>query len=343
MALGALPKRKRPEVIRRIGLLKTAAIGDTALLSVITRDIAHAFPEAELVLVTGEDNAGVAPLLRPAVTRHVRISTVQPLAAIRTLRAERFDVIADCGSWPRIDAVLTALSGARWRLGFRTRKQHRHYAYDVSVPHSAELHELANYRMLVEALGVRGGSAPRLLAPKSLPTERLPASPFLVFHPWAGGFRGELREWPERRWVELAGRLAHLGRILITGSAAEADRSAGLARRMADAGADHAESVAGRYSLSELADVLSTASLVVSVNTGVMHLAALLGAPTLSLNGPTNERRWGPVGERVVSVNPSVSGCGYLDLGFEYDGQRTDCMEHIAVNDVEAAVRQLVS
>jgi heptosyltransferase-3 len=101
--------------------------------------------------------------------------------------------------------------------------------------------------------------------------------------------------------------------------------------------------VAGRYAPRELAGVLREASCVVSVNTGVMHLAATVGAPTIALNGPTSELRWGPVGRRAVSVNSALPGCGYLNLGFEYDQGRADCMEGISVERVVETVQRLSS
>jgi len=63
---------------------------------------------------------------------------------------------------------------------------------------------------------------------------------------------------------------------------------------------------AGSLSLLELADVLAAADAVVSVNTGVMHLAAEVGARTVSLEGPTSAARWAPVGPRVRSVESAV-------------------------------------
>jgi ADP-heptose:LPS heptosyltransferase len=77
------------------------------------------------------------------------------------------------------------------------------------------------------------------------------------------------------------------------------------------------------------------------VNTGVMHLAAATGATTVALNGPTSEARWGPIGERAVSVNSDLPGCGYLNLGFEYDRGRPDCMRAISVDRVTEAVLAL--
>jgi lipopolysaccharide heptosyltransferase III len=103
-------------------------------------------------------------------------------------------------------------------------------------------------------------------------------------------------------------------------------------------------SAAGRFTIREVLDVLARSRNVVSVNTGTMHLAAAVGAraPTVALNGPTAERRWGPLGERSRSVNSTYEGCGYLHLGSEYDDRRQDCMLGISVEQVLDATRTLL-
>jgi ADP-heptose:LPS heptosyltransferase len=68
-----------------------------------------------------------------------------------------------------------------------------------------------------------------------------------------------------------------------------------------------------------------------------MHLAAVLGTPTVSINGPNRNGRWGPMGVCAVGVEAPGEGCGYLHLGFEFDGKSLDCMERISVERVLAA------
>ena len=92
-----------------------------------------------------------------------------------------------------------------------------------------------------------------------------------------------------------------------------------------------------------LTHVLRRARLLVSVNTGVMHLAAIAAAPVIAINGPNRNGRWGPVGPLAVGVEAPGEGCGYLHLGFNFDGQPTDCMERISVDQVFAAAQQLLA
>ena len=323
-----------------MGLLKTAAIGDTTLLSAVVRDIA-ATPSVELVLFVGRDNAGVAELIegpRSVVT----LPVTRPWAGARLLRRHQLDLLIDCGAWPRVDAVLTALSGARTTAGFRTAGQGRHFAYDVAVQHRGDLHELENYRRLVAAAGFRTRHAPALRVPPLAHPDWLPPQPYAVCHLWPGGTGSVHREWPLDRWRALIERIVADGtNVVLTGGLSDVHRAREAHASLAHLGA-RVVNAAGALSLVSLAGVLRRSRLVVSVNTGVMHVAAVLGAPTISLDGPTDSARWGPVGARARSVRSSLPGCGYLDLGWEYDGQRTDCMQGIAVEDVLQAATELL-
>ena len=344
-AFAAQPKRSRPmpHTIRRVGLLKTAAIGDTLLLAGFLDDLRCAFPDAKLVMITGTDNAAAGRLLPARADEHIMISPRSPASAIRSVRAARLDVIIDFGSWPRFDALLAATSRARFRLGFHTSGQYRHFGYDVTVPHSNTVHERENYRKLLAALGVEARTPAAIERPRVLSTDRYPPSPYAVFHPWAGGYRHEVKEWQPARWVELGGALRARGfHVVLSGGPGERAPAAELANAFRAAGVD-AIDVSGALGLAELADVLAGSDVVVSVNTGIMHMAGLLGARTVGLHGPTSAVRWGPLGARVRSVISTMTGCPYLNLGFEYAGHRTDCMDGISVEAVLAAIDELVS
>ena len=92
-----------------------------------------------------------------------------------------------------------------------------------------------------------------------------------------------------------------------------------------------------------LTHLLRRARIVVTVNTGVMHLAAIAGARTVAINGPNRNGRWGPVGPRAVGVEAPGSGCGFLHLGFNFHGNPRDCMERISVDAVFAACQALLA
>jgi ADP-heptose:LPS heptosyltransferase len=331
LALAAARRRRRfPVGWRRLAILKTAAIGDTLLLSPVLADLRGAHPDREIRVFLGPSNAAMATYLGGLPSEVLPIG--DPLGSLRRLRAFHPDVVVDFEPWARINAMLAALSGA-WCAGFATPGQPRHFAFDRAVPHARGCHEIWNYRRLAGTLGIASRSLPRLRVEEANPVE--PGPPYAVLHAWSGGFMGERKEWPAERWVELARRLRGRGlRVALTGAGADVERS----RRLAEAIGEGCVVLAGRTTLGQTAAALRGSAVVVSVNTGVMHLAAAVGARVVALNGPVPTLRWGALGARAQNLEPEVQGCGFLHLGFEYAGQRTDCMELTDLERVWRAV-----
>ena len=324
-----------------IGLMVTAAIGDTILLSGVISDLRKHFPDKEIVLFTTESNYEIGQLLS-GPDQVVKLSSRNPFRAIRGMRAKKVDVLCDFGPWQRLNALYSRLSGARFSVGFRTPAQYRHYGYDQVVDHSAQVHEIENYRALVRTLGVESTSLPEIKVSAPL-VEELKPKTYVVFHAWAGGYKSHLREWPERYWLELGEKVISLGfGVVLTGAGYSAGRTEELCSKLTSRCKGGVINLAGRITLSQTARVLENASAVVSVNTGTMHLAAAAGALVLGLNGPTSAQRWGPLGERAVSINAEGEGCGYLNLGFEYRKHREDCMELITPQGIFSLLQELL-
>ncbi len=347
----ALLHRRRSrsgETPQKIGVLCSPALGDTLLFSAALQDLRAGFPGAEIVHCCMPPNRAAAELI-PGADRRLLIDLTRPDRSLRLLRAERFDLFVDYSSWQRLTAFLTLFSGARFTAGFHTPGMYRSRGYDVTVEHRRDLHEVDNFRALTRAFGVVAGNIPAL-AP--LPAQDLDAiwphafaDPVILFHLWPSGARAWLREWPEERWLALAAELRHLlpGAVFgITGTLAELPRTEPFIRSMAEAGFQTHPVLA---TFTQLAALMQRAALVVSVNTGVMHLAAIAGAPTVSINGPNGNGRWGPAPgtPRAIGVEAPGEGCGFLHLGFDFEGNPTDCMERITVEMVFSACKDVLT
>jgi len=328
-------RRTVPADWRTVGLFVTSGIGDTVVATGVMRDLRAARPDVRIVLFVTANNASFAKTLAiPDAV--VELPVRQVPTAVQMVRAEQCDVVIDLSAWRRYDAVLAALSGARATVGRRTPGQHRDSAYDIAIAHRRD-HELDNDRRLVSALGLSDAqliSAPLLELPAGVP--RPLAAPYVVLHLWPGGANFEERSWPVDRWRELAEAMNARGLdIVLTGGPGDVDVCTRLARRWSESGL-RARSVAGA-DWPETFAWLGFAAGVVSVNTGIMHVAAALGAPTVALNGPTSAARWAPIGPHTRCVASPVVPDGYLDLGFERDPRFTDCMEAITVDAVVSA------
>jgi ADP-heptose:LPS heptosyltransferase len=139
-------------------------------------------------------------------------------------------------------------------------------------------------------------------------------APVLLLHPGSGG---RAKCWPPERFAELAGRfMANGWRALVIEGPADASAAAAL---LASLAAPRAELLAG-LTLPQLAALLAhsqrggPAALYVGNDSGVSHLSALLGVPTLALFGPTAPAIWAPRGPRARVVLAGAAASAGLAL-----------------------------
>ena len=129
---------------------------------------------------------------------------------------------------------------------------------------------------------------------------RRPGLPVVALEP--GGAYGVAKRWPADRYAALAGRLAREGRadVVLVGTKDMADLHATI---VAQAGAGAAViSAAGATDLPQLAALLARCRLLVTNDTGPMHLAAAVGTPVLALFGSTDPAGCGPMGRAPATV-----------------------------------------
>jgi len=315
-------------------------LGDTLLFSGPLQDLRAACPQAHIVHICMKQNLAAAEII-PGADERILVNLISPVETIAKIRAQRFDILLDFSSWQRLTALYTIVSGAGFTVGFSTPGQYRSRGYDRTVEHTRDRHELDNLRALLYDCGLfpnlPAPHAPSVVIPDTTPVPFADEPDIVVFHPWASGQRFWLREWPKARWFALAQRLNRPETLfVITGGPSDVPRMTPFVKRLRSVGLRVAPFVSpdGFHSLTRL---LLRARLVASVNTGVMHLAAIVGAPTVSLNGPTAEHRWGARGPRVANVQPADGSGGYLHLGFEFDGQPRDIIERIKLDQVAEA------
>ena len=327
-------KRELPEKLETIGLLRTAAIGDTVLISGVIADLRIAFPRASLIFFAGPSNFEIAGML-DGIDSVVQVPIGNLVAGVRAVRSVPVDVMFDFGQWPRLEALFALVSNASFTVGFETASQHRHYGYDRTVEHSTEIHEIQNFRRLVEVLGIETGSAPVL---KSPPNGHASTENYAVFHLWPGGRRRKLKQWPREKWVQLIEEFVGWGlNVVLTGATSDNRGNEEIIHRMQPRARRFVRNAAG-MSLQDTAATLAASRLVVSVDTGE-HMAAALGAPLVALYGPSSSRRWGPVSTNAIAVESPLSGCGYINLGWESVSPPPACMECIRFETVRDACR----
>ncbi|MBU2867478.1 glycosyltransferase family 9 protein [Pacificibacter marinus] len=335
-------KKSLPTQPAKIGVMCFGALGDLLLLSAIIPDLQVAYPEAEILILGSGTNKSIAPML-PA-SNFIELPVKRPDQALRILRGLNLDIIIDSTQWAKLPALLCAGSRA-FTVGFNTAGQHKHFAYDVIVEHCNDRHEMQNFRALAAVVGPVTDTTPVLLVSdeaKAKVSSMLP-NRFAVLHAWPSGARAELKEWPIENWGALAHHLhqTHGLDIVLTGAPVDEPKSTALAKEIGEA--SWLIDTTGKFRLSETVAVLENAVITVSVNTGIMHMAATFDVPLVGLSGPTNPVRWGPLSKLAVSPKPDCEGCWYLNLGFEYPENPEDCMGALSKEAVIGAVDELLS
>jgi heptosyltransferase-1 len=214
-------------------------------------------------------------LLDAGTWREVRAAKMQ-------VRAHRYTAILDCQGLIKSAWLARWARGPRW--GFDRRSAREPLAallYTDCVAVSTDRHAVARNRALgAAACGTDDGSAPSFsLAPAPLADRTLldaTATPFAVLLTNASR---PSKRWPDENWREVARELQarRLGSLLFAGSAQEIAETQTRARGMRDAW------VAPRSGLDTVAAVLARAAIVIGLDTGLSHLAAAVGAPTIGI------------------------------------------------------------
>lgn len=339
LALVGLMRRNRrlPPAPSRIGVIQPTAIGDMVLISGLLLHLHRCFPNAELHLFHGPSNEAALPFL-PAETIPHCCNFKRPLATLREVRGAGLDILVDCAPWTRLTALLTTLSGAKATAGFNALGQYAHFGFDIQVPYLSNRHETENHRALAARFGSIEAYVPTLRRIERAPSFPLPYDRLILMHAAAGGSRAKQKSWPVDHWAALARRAVGEGWV-VAFTGAPADRDA-VARIVAAAGLPESRclSLAGRLDLIELAYALVHARLLVTVDTGVAHLAAALDCRVVGLHGPTRFSRWGACNPRAIGLDAPHPASGYINYGFETHPDGDEIMASLTVDRVSEAM-----
>jgi len=269
----------------RILFVKTSSLGDVVHQCPAVSDAARRLPGAEIDWVVEEGFAGIARMHR-AVHRVVPValrrwrgapwkrSVWRELAQFRaSVAAERYDAIVDTQGLLKSALITRAARGRRHGMDRASAREGlaAHF-YDVRHAVPRGLHAVErNRRLTAAALGyaLEGNADYGLKSASQAPT----AGAYAVLLTMTS--RAD-KLWPENRWIEL-GRALALPVVLPWGSVAERERAERIGRAIGQAVVPKA------MALDELASLFAYARGVVGLDSGLTHLAAALGVPTVGI------------------------------------------------------------
>jgi len=356
--------RRRPAAsasVTRVLLLRLERIGDLLMTLDAIAAARTAWPGATIDLAVGSWNRDLAQLI-PGIGTVITIDV--PWLA-REGTGDRWSaLVARAREWRgRYDVVvnfepdirsnfLVWLTGAPRRAGYWTGGGGSFLSDALEFEPASHVSD--NSLRLIRAAA--GGSALATSSPPTTPVRLdVPADARARAAALLGGARRpivgvhvsggrESKQWHLDRFAEVSQRLARerSATIVLTGAAAD--------RPMVDLVRSHLTDVpvidvAGALDLVTLAGLLTQLDLLVTGDTGPMHLASAVGTPIVALFGPADPRRYGPrsPSQRILRVDLPCSPCGQVRLPPERcRGHVPDCMDGIQVDVVLAAVRELL-
>jgi len=362
-----LLRGRTPEVgdVSSILVTKYFGMGSILLATPMMEALRKRFPQAKITLFTFERNRPLGELLTcvdevlSLRTDSLRTFLSDLLARLWHFRRRRFDLAVDLEFFSKFATIVTYLSGARARVGFQLRSLWRGDLLTHPVYVNQHRHITRDFMAMAEAAGVamdepavcsiKPSSAAIAVSPEA--EARIAAlvqgkpRPIVALNPNASELSFE-RRWPPERFVELAKRLtAHRPpvRLFVVGSEQDRPYVDDIVSQC-DGGVT---SLAGDLSVEELFPFFRTCDLVVTNDSGPLHMATIVGTPTVSFFGPETPEFYGPLGasERAMVFykhlycSPCLSA---QNVKTPVCGGNNQCLQAIGVDEVfDAALAQL--
>jgi lipopolysaccharide heptosyltransferase I len=345
---------------QRLLLVKPSSFGDIIHTLPVLDAVHRSWPETAVDWI-------VKPEWMPLLEGHPMLREVLPFPMswrawrrmIPLLRQRRYEMVLDCQGLLR-SGLLTLFTGAPTRIGFANGREGSPWCYTRRVgfadgsmsgtmrdasnpargPSDAPTHAIDRYRHLARAAGVSIDAPVRFPLPAWPDAERWidcwweeagiqPKETVCVVHPAA---RWLTKRWPAERFAALADRLVERQgwRIVLVAGAAEREQAAAAGALMKQPHVD----LSGRTTLPQLAALLRRSALLLTNDSGPMHLAVAVGAPVVAFFGPTDPRKIGPYGpgHAVLRAGIDCSPCGRRRCA-----QGLACMNGISVDEAYAA------
>jgi lipopolysaccharide heptosyltransferase II len=359
LSLPLRPFRRRPAApVRRILVIKFLGLGSVLLATPLLRRLREEWPEARLTFLTFAQNAELVRRLdcvdEVLVVRRTGMVTLllSVPSLLLALRRARFDLALDLEFYSRLSNLVSWASGARRRLGFFVRARWRGSLLTDPVYFNPTLPYGRAVLALLKPLGLDEATPGRLVAPEVTSAEQaaararlhelgVPASGAVVVVNVNASDLCEERRWPGERYARLVdrfqGEIARVDRFVFIGAPGEAAAVRQVIDSIGPATRPMCLDLSGRTSLVELIVLLQGAVLLVTNDSGPLHLAAALHVPTVSLYGPETPALYGPVGENhlVFYAGHWCSPClSVYNAKIAMCHGENECMRRITLDEV---------
>jgi lipopolysaccharide heptosyltransferase II len=353
------PLRAGDPSIRRILVVRVDLLGDAVLTTPAIRALRRGYPDIQIDMLVQQSTAEVlagerdiAHLIRynPQIWQQ-KGGLLSALQLLRQLRKARYDLAISVSG--DIGSIFTRLSGARRTVGYAGEA----YPYMLTDPvpgrrYDVSQHETRYVLALAQAAGGIVDSAndrPRLHARLDerrdivslLDVARAELGrkgPIIAMH--AGARNGQAKRWPTTHFAALADRLAEDldALVVVTGAPKEAPLAVDIERHVRYP----LLNISGKTSLRQLVALLAESDVLVTGDSGPMHIACAVDTPVVVMHGPTDPALSGPTAPDAIVLRHKLwcSPCYDASETAECRFGNPVCMKAITPQVVFAAVKR---
>jgi lipopolysaccharide heptosyltransferase II len=328
-----------PKKANKILIIRPGGIGDAVLLIPAINALNKELPDTEIDILSERRNAGIFSLLKNVHRIYLYDAVRDLFHALRN----RYDAVIDTEQWHRLSALVTYLTGAPVRIGFDTNERAKLFTHSISYSHDD--YEVRSFLNLIKPiiqhhpefdadssfLDIASESAFRLLNVSDNAKERIVS----IF---PGASVAE-RRWGGEKFGKTAKALSAKGyKVVILGASSE-HADADIIKQHAA----HCMDLTGKTDLKDVAAILKASRLLLTADSGIMHIAYAVGTPTVALFGSGIEKKWAPQGKGNVIINKHLpcSPCTRYGYTPRCD-ENMECIASIGVDEVVETVESVL-
>lgn len=328
-------------------------IGDAVLTLPSLHSLKKALPQSPMVVCVREKAGALMDICTDVddvltvdkQDRNLVDEIKYQLGFFKKLRRHAYDVAIDFRTGTR-GAIITALSGAKTKLGFYDNEErlwrNRIFSHLVHGEYQTGTYVADYYFEVLKWMGVRSSHRDPVLAPpetlKRTVLEMLSGrgidgrAPFIVLQPFS---LWPYKELHSGKYVEIIDRIGSRFRVPIVLSGTPNEKA--RAQEIADRCICRVINMAGATTVGELAGLLSLADFFIGVDSAGLHIAAATGTPTASIFGPTAPSSWAPRGNRHTVIQATLPCVPCRQKGCDNSGI-SRCLDELSVDDIMSAI-----
>ncbi len=291
-----------------LAVCKYKGMGSILQSTPLVRTLRASYPDAKIIYISTKANAAILQ----HITEIDEVVLLDDGSVLKLLRSIipftlklirlRIEVLIDLEVYSNFSTLMTILSLAKNRMGFYLNSKHyrmgnyTHMMYYNTRSSIAQTYmqfaRLLQCQPLITEMTSLNGPIPDVQLTDT-ETLRSHKGPYLLINPNASDLRIE-RQWPKANFTPLIQQLQQrlpAYKIILVGAPSEAAYTEGILNTVTDK--KNIYSAAGKTSIAELIDLIKNAALLITNDTGPMHISFATGTQTLALFGPCSPQQYG--------------------------------------------------